>query len=261
MTVQNKGLNKEREIISGMFNRIAPDYDFLNHLLSLNIDKYWRKKMTKFLVRYAAQNSKAQLEVLDIACGTGDSSIALYKKGFMVTGADISQNMLDIAIAKSEKLEQRGKGNKNSKSSNLSGSKETPLPEYHLASAEELPFADNSFDAVTISFGIRNFNNRDNCLAEIYRVIKPGGVVTILEFAKPRNPIIRFGYNLYFNNILPTIGGLISKDKDAYKYLADSVEHFPKYDMFAKEITNVKFKEVKYNIYTFGISVLYTGKK
>ncbi len=250
----NKDLNKEREIISGMFNRIAPDYDFLNHLLSLNIDKYWRKKMTKFLVNYATENNKTQLEVLDIACGTGDSSIALYKSGFKVTGADISKNMLDIAIAKNEKL---GQGS----SKKLSGSKKITLPEYHLASAEELPFADNSFDAVTISFGIRNFNNRDKCLAEIYRVIKPNGVLTILEFAKPRNPIIKFGYNLYFNNILPAIGGIISKDKGAYKYLAESVEHFPKYEMFTKGFIQAEFKETKYNIYSFGIAVLYTGKK
>jgi demethylmenaquinone methyltransferase/2-methoxy-6-polyprenyl-1,4-benzoquinol methylase len=140
-------------------------------------------------------------------------------------------------------------------------SKYSPLPDYILASAEDLPFEDSKFDATTISFGIRNFNNRPLCLKEIYRVIKPGGVLAILEFAKPKNAVIRFIYNLYFNNILPFIGRVVSKDKEAYKYLSDSVEAFPKYNAFCSEIKEAGFKDVKYKKLTFGICVLYTGKK
>lgn len=226
-----------------MFNGIAPHYDKLNHILSLNIDKYWRKVMVKFI----KQEYKAggMPKVLDLACGTGDSSIALCKQGMNVTGADIAQKMLDIAILKNDKINKRY----------------SPLPDYILASAEDLPFENEKFDATTISFGIRNFNNRDKCLQEILRVIKPGGVLAILEFAKPQNSIIRFFYNLYFNNLLPFIGKIVSKDKAAYKYLSDSVEAFPKFDSFCKEVEQAGFKEVKYKKLTFGICVLYTGKK
>lgn len=247
-----------------MFNGIAGNYDFLNHLLSFNIDKYWRSRMVNFLLRLPGYHTH-NYKVLDIACGTGDSTIALYRKGMAVTGIDIAQKMMDIAIAKNKKLEKEQKHgkcrrgeNEQQKKENISG---VPVPEYRLASAEAIPFPDHSFDAVTISFGIRNFNRRPQCLGEIYRVIKPGGAIAVLEFAKPKNSIIRFIYNTYFNNILPLIGDMISKDKGAYKYLAESVEQFPKYEAFCSEITNAGFKETDYHKYTFGIAVLYTGKK
>ena len=243
MNKAQKQLNTESGRISSMFNGIAPHYDKLNHILSLNVDKYWRGVMVKFLKQ--EYNGGGTPRVLDLACGTGDSSIALCKKGMNVTGADIAQKMLDIAIAKNDKI----------------NSKYSPLPDYILASAEDLPFEDSKFDATTISFGIRNFNNRPLCLKEIYRVIKPGGVLAILEFAKPKNAVIRFIYNLYFNNILPFIGRVVSKDKEAYKYLSDSVEAFPKYNAFCTEIKEAGFKDVKYKKLTFGICVLYTGKK
>lgn len=247
-----------------MFNGIAGNYDFLNHLLSFNIDKYWRSRMVNFLLELPG-NQTHSYKVLDIACGTGDSSIALYKKGMTVTGIDIAQKMMDIAIAKNKKLEQGQKQGKCNMAEREQSEKEkvsgVPLPEYKLASAEEIPFPDNSFDAVTISFGIRNFNHRPQCLEEIYRVIKPGGAIAVLEFAKPKNSIIRFVYNTYFNNILPFIGDMVSKDKGAYKYLAESVEQFPKYEAFCNEITNAGFKETDYHKYTFGVAVLYTAKK
>lgn len=250
MAESGEMLNKESSRISGMFNGIAPSYDLLNHLLSLNIDKYWRRGMVHFLEDtfiQAGGKNHPEPRVLDIACGTGDSAIALYKRGMAVTGADIAEKMLEVAVAKNEKLKKKG----------LSA----PLPEYILASAEALPFPDNSFDAVTISFGIRNFNRREKCLEEIYRVIKPEGVLAILEFAKPKNRMIRFTYNLYFNNILPFIGNIISKDKGAYKYLAESVEQFPRYDAFCKELEAGGFTNVTYKKYTSGIAVLYTGQK
>ena len=232
-----KLLKKDRETISGMFNNIAHGYDFLNHLLSFNIDKKWRKKMTKYLLKYSAQNDNLKLNVLDIACGTGDSSIALLKSGMNVTGIDIAKKMLDIAREKNKDIT------------------------FILGSADAIPFPDNNFDAITISFGIRNFDNRDKCLKEIYRVLKPNGVLCILEFAKPKNAFLKFGYNLYFNNILPFIGGIVSKDKKAYKYLAESVDQFPKYEHFTNELANNNFKEANYKKLTSGIAVLYTAKK
>ena len=250
MAESREMLNKESSRISGMFNGIAPSYDLLNHLLSLNIDKYWRRGMVHFLKGTFAQTesiNRPAPRVLDIACGSGDSAIALYKQGMVVTGADIAEKMLEVAVKKNEKLKKKGLA--------------VPVPAYILASAEALPFPDNSFDAVTISFGIRNFNRREKCLKEIYRVIKSEGVLAILEFAKPRNPLIRFIYNLYFNNMLPFVGNIISKDKGAYKYLAESVEQFPRYDAFCKEIETGGFTNVTYKKYTSGIALLYTGKK
>ncbi len=237
MDQNTETLKKDRETIKGMFNNIAHGYDFLNHLLSFNIDKKWRRKMTGFLKNYSQENNIKPLNVLDIACGTGDSSIELKKNGINVTGIDIADKMLEKAKIKS------------------------PDIDFILGSAESLPFENNSFDAVTISFGIRNFDNRDKCIKEIHRVIKKDGVLCILEFAKPENIILRKGYNMYFNNILPFIGGIISKDKNAYKYLAKSVEQFPKYGDFLQELIRGGFSEANYNKYTFGIAVLYVARK
>lgn len=249
MAIAKEELNKESGKISGMFNGIAPKYDLLNHLLSLNIDKYWRSRMVRFLKQAPLlRNAETPYpKILDIACGTGDSSIALYKSGMEVIGIDIAEKMMEFAVAKNNRLAKQRSS--------------IPLPEYVLGSAEALPFPDNCFDGVTISFGIRNFDQRPQCLREIYRVIRPGGTLAILEFAKPRNPVIRWIYNTYFNNLLPFVGDLISKDKGAYKYLAESVEQFPKYDVFCRELQAGGFTEVAYQPYTFGIAILYSGKK
>lgn len=240
--MSNKNLNKQSANISTMFNSIAPSYDKLNHILSLNIDKLWRRKMANYLAKNRGEN----MRVLDIACGTGDSSITLYKRGFNVIGIDIAEEMLNIAKRKNATLKLY---------------KNLALPEYILANADSLPFKDNSFFAVTISFGIRNFENREKALKEIYRVLQPGGILAILEFAKPRNRVVLALYNLYFNNILPIVGRLISKNKRAYNYLAESVEDFPKYEQFCSEIASCSYNEVKYKELSLGVALLYTAKK
>lgn len=239
-------LDKREDAISGMFNEIAPKYDFINHLLSFNIDVRWRKKAVGFLDSCKAKKGEeAQFKVIDIACGTGDSSIAIYKRGMMVTGADISQGMLDIAIQKNAGL----------------APSRIPLPEYVNASAENLPFDAETFDAATICFGIRNFNDRCGSLREIYRVIRKGGYLAILEFAEPENRLFRLLYSLYLKHMLPGIGGLVSNRRSAYRYLAKSIEDFPKYERFCNELSEAGFNEVKYKPLTGGIALLYTGKK
>lgn len=233
--------------ISAMFNNIAGSYDNVNHLLSLNIDVVWRKKMVEFLL--LRKGEKKDFKVLDIACGTGDSTIAIYKKGMKVTGADIASGMLDIAKRKNSTLQSYPRCAPN------------PKPEYILASAEQLPFEAGSFDAVTISFGIRNFNKRPRCLGEIYKVIKPGGSIAILEFAAPRNRLLGVLYRFYLTKVLPFVGGAVSKDRHAYRYLASSIEQFPKYEAFCTELTDAGFNNVSYKPLTGGIAVLYTGTK
>lgn len=251
-------LDKTKSTISGMFNQIAPSYDLLNHLLSLNIDKYWRNKLVCYLKKYSGKLQKneqkgafKELKVLDIACGTGDSTIAIYKKGMAVTGVDIAEKMMEIAKEKNKRIKQQYTKN----------GTPLPLPEYITASAESLPFEESTFDAVSIAFGIRNFNRRSDCLKDIYRVLRPGGSIAILEFAKPRNKALKGIYNLYFNNILPLVGRLISKEKKAYGYLARSVEQFPKFEAFSAELSSAGFSSVSYKSYTFGLAVLYTGEK
>jgi demethylmenaquinone methyltransferase/2-methoxy-6-polyprenyl-1,4-benzoquinol methylase len=234
-----KGLSKEHSAISAMFNSIAGKYDLLNHLLSLGIDKGWRRKLVRDL-----KNSSSKV-ILDLACGTGDLTIALYKEGFTVTGADLSVNMLEIARQKSDKLKRM----------------EQPIPSYIECSAENLPFEASSFDAVTISFGIRNFQNRDIALQEIFRVLKSNGRLAILEFATPKNFVWRTLFNTYFSVILPVIGRIISKDTRAYRYLPESVKEFPQYETFCKEIERQGFKNINYKPLTGGVAVLYFAEK
>lgn len=234
-----KGLSKEHSTISAMFNSIAGKYDLLNHLLSLGIDKGWRKNLVRGIKRSSAK------VILDLACGTGDLTIALYKEGFTVTGADLSVNMLEIARQKSEKIKIE----------------EQPVPKYIECSAENLPFEDSSFDAVTISFGIRNFQNRDIALREIFRVLRANGRLSILEFATPKNFVWRTLFNTYFSVILPVIGRIISKDTGAYRYLPESVKEFPQYETFCKEIEEQGFKNINFKPLTGGVAVLYFAEK
>jgi len=230
------GLNtKGHSAISSMFNNISERYDLLNHLLSLGIDKLWRRVLVKHVV---ASGSK---KTLDIACGTGDITIALWKKGIEVTGLDIAQKMIDIAKNKLSQMKSRGK----------------EFPRFFLAPAENLPFKTGTFDAVTIGFGIRNFENRESALVEINKVLRPGGFLAILEFSTPVNPVWRRIYTLYFNNILPFIGRIISKDAQAYSYLPGSVKSFPASGEFCKELSSAGFINISVKALTGGVAFLY----
>ncbi|MDP3397746.1 MAG: bifunctional demethylmenaquinone methyltransferase/2-methoxy-6-polyprenyl-1,4-benzoquinol methylase UbiE [Bacteroidales bacterium] len=239
----NININKEREKISSMFNNIAGSYDLLNHLLSFGIDKRWRKRL---IGRVLLKNPKT---VLDIACGTGDLTLALFKKGIQVTGLDIAQKMMDVA---QEKLARHIRKTQNTS---------LPNPIFVCASAESIPFENSTFDAVTIGFGIRNFENRGESLLEISRVLKKGGTLAILEFATPKNKIWRWLFNLYFLKILPFIGKIISKDNQAYSYLPQSVSTFPQYEEFASELEHFGYVNIDYITLTGGVAILYVAQK
>ncbi len=218
-----------------MFDVIATDYDRLNHIMSLGIDKTWRSRAIKQI---------AGAKVLDIACGTGDFSIAIAKKtDASVTGLDLSEGMLKVM---DEKVRKEGLQDR---ISTLQGD------------CENLPFEDCSFDCVTIGFGIRNFEHRETALREILRVLRPDGKLIILELSIPQNPVIRWFYKLYFSGITPTIGGWISGQKSAYRYLPASVIAFPPKDQWMKTMSDCGFSEVKHKAFTLGICRLYTGRK
>ncbi len=233
----SKEVQKDREVIASMFNGIADKYDLLNLLLSFGIDTLWRKKLIKFVTSSNPGN------LLDIACGTGDLALIFAKKRVKVTGADISSKMLEVAGKKADKLPDSFR------------------PEFILASADELPFEENSFDSVTISFGIRNFEKRDLAITEIQRVLKQGGSLAILEFASPRNKIWNGIYGIYLKYFVPFVGRLISGDKYAYSYLSDSISTFPKYEAFCDELNKAGFDKVKYRSLSGGIAALYTAFK
>jgi demethylmenaquinone methyltransferase/2-methoxy-6-polyprenyl-1,4-benzoquinol methylase len=220
-----------------MFDNIAGSYDFLNHTLSLGMDNIWRKIAIKEL-------SNNPATILDIATGTADFAISASKyTNATITGIDISQGMLDVGV---EKINKKGLIDR---------------IQLQLADSENLPFQDNSYDAITAGFGVRNFENLSKGLLEMYRTLKPGGIVAILEPSEPTNFPLKQFYNLYFQHILPFIGGIISKDKNAYTYLPDSVSAFPSVKDFLTELDKVGFKESKHIPLTFGIVSLYIAIK
>ncbi|MBQ9396899.1 MAG: bifunctional demethylmenaquinone methyltransferase/2-methoxy-6-polyprenyl-1,4-benzoquinol methylase UbiE [Bacteroidales bacterium] len=229
-------LDKDEKKISGMFDSIASKYDRMNHGMSLGIDRLWRRRF----VRRLAKKLPEKAAVLDLACGTGDLTKALSNKGYHVTGLDISAEMMAIGREKCRYL--------------------SPKPSFVLGSAEQIPFPDASFDAVTIAFGLRNFDHRTRCLAEINRVLKPGGQLAVLEFAVPRNRHWNKIYLFYFKNILPLIGRLVGS-ADAYGYLVDSVLAFPRYETLCDEFRAAGFLSPRYQPYTGGISVGYFVSK
>lgn len=228
----------KKEQMAKMFNNISHRYDFLNHLLSLGIDKLWRKKAISFL-----QPLRPQL-ILDVATGTGDFAIqALSLDPRHITGIDISDGMLDMGRKKLEKL-------------NL-----TQKITLERGDSENLHFSDNTFDAATVGFGVRNFEDLERGLSEILRVLRPGALLVVLEFSRPRQFPMRQLYNFYFKNILPGLGRLISSDKSAYTYLPESVEVFPDGTDFENILKKVGFKETACKPLTFGISSIYTALK
>lgn len=230
-------LNKKGQV-EEMFNRISKRYDLLNHLLSANIDKVWRRKTITKLEVFQPKN------ILDIATGTGDFAIAASKlEGVKITGIDISAGMLEV-------------GRKKIIKKNLSGS-----IELLKADSENLPFEDEIFDAAIVGFGVRNFENLEKGLSEIKRVLKPGGVFFVLEFSKPQKAPFKQLYHFYFTKILPLVGRMISKDSNAYTYLPESVNKFPDGDIFLTILANVGFKETKCFPQTFGIASIYEAHK
>ena len=221
----------KKEQVAEMFNNISKKYDFLNHFLSLGIDIRWRKKAIKIL-----KNDHPK-HILDIATGTADFAIeALALKPEKVTGVDISEGMLEVGR---EKLKKKGFDD---------------VIQLSLVDSEKL-------DAVIVSFGVRNFANLEKGLADMYRVLRPGGKTVIVEFSKPTKFPFRNIYNFYFKAILPKIGKLVSKDQSAYTYLPESVQAFPDGADFLKVLERVGFKNTTCKPLTFGVSSIYVGEK
>jgi demethylmenaquinone methyltransferase/2-methoxy-6-polyprenyl-1,4-benzoquinol methylase len=231
-----------------MFTEIAPRYDLLNHLLSLQLDRLWRKRAARRL-RPILQRHDAL--VLDLCCGTGDLALALARVGpARIIGADFSHSMLVRAQAKSARRQRVP---------SHSGLTAPPPMVLFEADALGLPFADASFDLVTTAFGFRNLANYEAGLREIQRVLKPGGTVAILEFAEPPEGRLGDLYRWYFCNVLPKIGGLISGDQAAYKYLPKSVARFFRPPELAALMSAVGYGSVEYRVWTFGTVALHTA--
>ncbi len=227
--------------VSKMFDNIAKHYDFLNHFLSLGIDKIWRRKMINELVEVQPKR------ILDVATGTADVAINTIKqlkiKDLKIVGVDISNEMLNVGR---KKLVTEGVND---------------VIELALGDSENLPFDGNNFDAVTVAYGVRNFENLERGLAEMHRVLRANGKIVVLEFSRPRIFPFRQLFNFYFKNILPAIGKLTSKDARAYSYLYESVQAFPDGDDFLTVLNKVGFKNTSCTSLTLGICSLYVGYK
>jgi demethylmenaquinone methyltransferase/2-methoxy-6-polyprenyl-1,4-benzoquinol methylase len=228
----------KKEQVAEMFDNIAPKYDFLNHFLSFGIDKIWRRRAIRLLMKHSPA------DILDVATGTGDFAIESLKTGAQrITGIDISEEMLAVGRAKVEKL---GLGHRII---------------LQKGDSEKLDFSDNSFEAVTVAFGVRNFENLSKGIDELFRVLKPGGIVCVLEFSKPVNFPVKQLYSFYSFHILPGIGRLFSKDKSAYRYLPESVGRFPDGEAFLKVLKESGFNKMMQYRQTFGVATIYTGLK
>jgi len=228
----------KKEQVAEMFDNISKRYDFLNHFLSLGIDKRWRKKAVKLLAEDHPER------ILDVATGTGDFALESAKLGPQsVKGIDISEGML--AIGRQKVLKRQ---------------KEAQI-ELIYGDSEEIPFADESFDAVTVAFGVRNFENLEKGLSEIQRVMRKGSKVVIIEFSKPKSFPFKQLYNFYFNRVLPVIGKMVSKDEAAYTYLPESVNAFPEGKDFEQILEKLNFKLLPTHPLFFGIASIYQARK
>lgn len=231
---------KQKEKIKQMFDGIAPSYDRLNHLMSLGVDRLWRKRALKEIVDGTPQR------ILDVACGTGDSTIAIAKavgSGSRVTGVDISEGMMAPLM---EKAAHEGVHDR---------------IRLQVADAEALPFAEGSFHRVTCAFGVRNFEHKEKGLEEFLRVLVPGGKAVILELSVPQKPWLRRLYDLYFMHILPWVGGLVSGNKAAYRYLPASVHAFPPPAEFMRMLSEAGFRKVRHKSFSLGLCRMFVGEK
>ena len=229
----------KKEQVADMFNNISKRYDLLNRMMTMRIDVIWRKKAIKLLQSIQPQN------ILDVATGTGDFAIESIQilKPKKIVGVDISQGMLDVA---KERIEKKGLQD---------------IFDVQLGDSENLQFADNSFDAVTVAFGVRNFEDLEKGLSEIHRVLRPGGKAIILELSNPTAFPIKQLYNFYFHKIVPAFGRMISKDASAYSYLPESVAKFPDGDRFAQITDKVGFSKTIVKPQTFGFCTIYEALK
>ena len=228
----------KKEQVATMFNKISHKYDFLNHFLSLGIDILWRKKAVKMLAPHQPK------KILDIATGTADFAIeALKLNPDEIIGIDISEGMLNVG---KEKINKKGVDN---------------IISLELGDSENLQFEAAYFDAYTVAFGVRNFENLEKGLTEMLRVLKPNGTGIILEFSKPRKFPVKQLYNFYFNKILPGIGKMVSKDTAAYTYLPESVYAFPDGEDFVQLLTKIGYKDAKATTLLFGIATIYKASK
>ena len=235
-SAQSLNQTKSRASIKQMFDEVAPTYDFLNHLLSLGIDNYWRARATAKAKKLLEKNPAPR--ILDVATGTGDLAASMARiPGAVVKALDLSPEMLVLAR------------------------KKYPEITFLEGFAEKLPFKDASFDAVSAGFGVRNFEDLDKGMQEFLRVLKPGGYALIIEPMIPRQPTMRKLYLLYFKKVLPKIAGLVSKSSFAYDYLPHSVEQFPQADSFIAILKHNGFKSAEYIPMTFETSILYVAKK
>ena len=234
---KNSGESKKRQV-EVMFDNISGKYDFLNHALSLNLDKYWRR------VAVSTLRNMPVTSLLDVATGTGDMiKPALKLKPGRIVGIDLSEGMLRVARKKFP---------------NNYG--DTTI-EFIKGDSENLPFDDNQFDAETVAFGVRNFENTIKGLSEMNRLLKPGGKIVVLEFSRPSSFPFRNIYQFYFKHLLPRFGRLVSKDKEAYTYLPESVNTFPEREEFTGIMEKAGFRDCKVRQLTFGVVSVYTGLK
>ena len=238
VTPYNDKDQSKKEQVEQMFDNIAPTYDFLNHFLSMGIDKTWRKKAVDSIASISPKT------ILDLATGTGDFAVeALRLKPSKIIGFDLSDLMMNVGRDKAQKL------------------KVSDVLEFQKGDSEKMPFEDNKFDAITVGFGVRNFEHLEQGLSEMHRVLRPGGKVAILEVAKPKVFPMKQLYSIYFYYILPMVGRLFSKDVRAYTYLPESVTVFPEGDNFVAILNKMGFKNVAYSPLTFGICAFYTCEK